>query len=135
VRLVCFNTHYVVNALAGREFKVGHANNTFTLSLRAATTGGKYSTPLDLAASSQQRVARYRYDQAFSQQQAAYFRADVKIGYKLNRPRLTHELALDLQNVTNHQNVFQQAYNPRTNQLGTAYQQGFLPVPFYRLTF
>lgn len=130
-----FNTHYVVNALAGREFKVGHANNTFTLSLRAATTGGKYATPLDLAASSQQRVARYSYDQAFSQQQAAYFRADVKIGYKLNRPRLTHELALDLQNVTNHQNVFQQAYNPRTNQLGTAYQQGFLPVPFYRLTF
>lgn len=130
-----FNTHYVVNALAGREFKVGHTSNTFTLSLRAATTGGKYSTPLDLAASSQQRVARYRYDQAFSQQQAAYFRADVKIGYKLNRPRLTHELALDLQNVTNHQNVFQQAYNPRSNQLGTAYQQGFLPVPFYRLTF
>ena len=31
--------------------------------------------------------------------------------------------------ITNHQNVFQQAYNPRTNQNGTAYKQGFLPVP------
>jgi hypothetical protein len=130
-----FNSRYVANALVGREFSVGHATNTLTVSVKAATTGGKYATPLDLAASSQQGVARYSYDQAFSQQQTAYFRADVKIGYKLNRPRLTHEIALDLQNVTNHQNVFQQAYNPRTNQLGTAYQQGFLPVPFYRLTF
>ena len=33
------------------------------------------------------------------------------------------------------QNVFQRAYNQRTNKIGTSYQQGFLPVPFYRLTF
>ncbi|GAA4492666.1 carboxypeptidase-like regulatory domain-containing protein [Hymenobacter ginsengisoli] len=130
-----FNTHYVANALAGREFRVGHGTNTLTLSLKLATTGGKYTTPLDLAASSQQHIARYRSDQAFSQQQAAYFRADVKIGYKLNRAHLTHEIALDMQNITNHQNVFAQAYNPRTNRLGTACQQGFLPIPFYRLTF
>jgi hypothetical protein len=37
--------------------------------------------------------------------------------------------------VSNNENVFQQAYNPRTKTIGTAYQQGFLPVPFYRLTF
>jgi hypothetical protein len=29
--------------------------------------------------------------------------------------------------VTNNRNVFQQAYNQRTNRIGTAYQQGFLP--------
>ena len=59
----------------------------------------------------------------------------MKVGYKINRARLTHEMALDLQNVSNNRNVFQQAYNARTNAIGTAYQQGFLPVPFYRLTF
>ncbi|WP_375435164.1 TonB-dependent receptor domain-containing protein [uncultured Hymenobacter sp.] len=130
-----FNTRFVANALLGREFRVGHKSNTFTVSLKAATTGGRYVTPLDYEASSQVRTAIYRYDRAFSEQQANYFRADVKLGYKINRARLTHEIAIDLQNVSNNDNVFEQAYNPRTNRIGTAYQQGFLPIPFYRLTF
>ncbi|GAA4346837.1 carboxypeptidase-like regulatory domain-containing protein [Hymenobacter saemangeumensis] len=130
-----FNTGFVANALVGKEFKLGRKDNTFTVSLKAATTGGRYTTPIDYEASGALRSAVYRYDQAFSQQQTQYFRADVKLGYKVNRARLTHEIAIDLQNVTNNRNIFQQAYNPRTNKIGTAYQQGFLPVPFYRLTF
>ncbi|WP_375419520.1 TonB-dependent receptor domain-containing protein [uncultured Hymenobacter sp.] len=130
-----FNTRYVANALAGREFELGKRGSVLTISLKATVTGGRHTTPLDYDASRQANTAVYRYDQAFGAQQAAYFRADVKLSYKLNRARLTHELALDLQNVSNRENIFQQAYNPRTNQIGTAYQQGFLPVPFYRLTF
>jgi hypothetical protein len=130
-----FNTQYVANALVGKEFKMGRKENTFSLSLKLATTGGKYTTPIDYEASGTVRSAVYRYDQAFSDQQDQYFRADVKLGYKINRARLTHEIAIDLQNITNNRNIFQQAYNPRTNKIGTAYQQGFLPVPFYRLTF
>lgn len=130
-----FNTQYALNALAGKEFRLGRKDNTFTVSFKATTTGGKFTTPIDFEASSAGRSAVYRYDQAYSQQQPEYFRADVKLGYKVNRARLTHEIAVDLQNVTNNRNVFQQTYNPRSNQLGTAYQQGFLPVPFYRLTF
>nr|WP_231590630.1 TonB-dependent receptor [Hymenobacter terrenus] len=130
-----FNTQFVANALVGREFRVGSRGNTFTVSLKAATTGGRYVTPINLEASSSIRTAVYEYDRAFSVQQPNYFRADMKIGYKINRARLTHEIALDLQNVSANQNIFQQAYNPRTNAIGTAYQQGFLPVPFYRLTF
>ena len=130
-----FNTHYAANALVGREFRLGQHGNTFTVSLKGAVTGGRYATPLSLDESRATGQAVYQYDRAFSEQQPQYFRADVKLGYKINRARLTHEIAFDLQNVTNNKNIFQQAYNPRTNQLGTAYQQGFLPVPFYRLTF
>ncbi|HEX8656035.1 MAG TPA: TonB-dependent receptor, partial [Hymenobacter sp.] len=130
-----FNTRYVANALVGREFAVGQRRNTFTISLRGATTGGRYITPINSKASGANRRAVYYYDRAFSEQQAPYFRADAKVSYKINRARLTHEIALDLQNISGNQNIFQQAYNSRTNTIGTAYQQGFLPVPFYRLTF
>jgi hypothetical protein len=130
-----FNTRHVANALVGREFAVGRRRNTFTISLRGATTGGTYVTPINTEASRANRHAVYYYDRAFSEQQTPYFRADVKVGYKINRAGLTHEIAFDLQNVTGNRNIFQQAYNPRTNTIGTAYQQGFLPVPFYRLTF
>jgi hypothetical protein len=130
-----FNTGYVANALFGREFRVGRKDNTFTVSLRGALTGGRYETPINLEASGAAGRAMFDYDRAFSQQQPDYFRADVKLGYKINRARLTHEIAFDLQNITNNENIFQRAYNPRTNRIGTSYQQGFLPVPFYRLTF
>ena len=130
-----FNTRYVANALFGREFRVGRRDNTFTVSLKGAVTGGRYETPINLEASGTNGRAMFDYNRAFTQQLPQYFRADVKLGYKINRARLTHEIAFDLQNVTGHENVFQRAYNPRTNRVGTSYQQGFLPVPFYRLTF
>jgi len=64
-----------------------------------------------------------------------YFRADVKLSYRINRPKLTHEFAIDLQNITNRDNVFAQSYNARTNSIVTQYQIGFFPIPQYRITF
>jgi hypothetical protein len=125
----------VFNALAGKEIIVGRRNNALSLNWKFTTAGGRYIRPIDVAASADQNATIYDNSRAFSQQLNDYFRMDFKIGYKMNRKRLTHELALDLQNITNKQNVFQQAYNPRTQRIGTAYQQGFLPIPFYRLTF
>ncbi len=130
-----FNGKYVFNALAGKEIIIGRRDNALSLNWKFTTAGGRYIRPIDVAASADQNATIYDNSRAFSQQLNDYFRMDFKIGYKMNRKRLTHELALDLQNITNKQNVFQQAYNPRTQRIGTAYQQGFLPIPFYRLTF
>jgi hypothetical protein len=130
-----FNGRYVVNALAGKEFRMGRKENVFSINWKVTTAGGRYVRPIDLAASATGNTTVYDNGRAFTQQLDAYLRMDLKFGYKMNRRRLTHEIALDLQNITNNQNVFQQAYNPRTDRVGTAYQQGFLPMPFYRLTF
>ena len=130
-----FNNKYVVNALAGKEIAVGNRNNTLSLNWKITSAGGRYVRPIDLASSAEQRATVYQDNRAYSENLSSYFRMDFKFGYKINRSRLTHEIALDLQNITNKENVYQQAYNPRTQRIGTAYQQGFLPVPFYRLTF
>ncbi|WP_128545023.1 TonB-dependent receptor [Larkinella soli] len=130
-----FNNRFVANVLAGREFRVGKRGNVFSINWKLTTAGGRYVTPINFNRSAEVGREIRDYNRAFTDQQTAYFRTDIKIGYKINRARLTHELALDLQNLTNNQNIFQQAYNPRTNRIGTAYQQGFLPIPFYRLTF
>ncbi len=130
-----FNGKYVLNLLAGKEFKAGRRENILSINWKVTTAGGRFVRPIDLARSAENRTTVFDDSRAFSEQQTAYFRTDLKIGYKINRTRLTHEIAVDLQNVTGSQNVFQQIYNPRTNRVGTAYQQGFLPIPFYRLTF
>ena len=129
-----FNNHYVVNVLAGKDIPLGN-RGVLSINWKLTSAGGKYIRPINLEASAEANTTIYDESRAFTQQQSGYFRTDLKIGYKLNRRRSTHELAIDLQNITNHQNIFQQAYNPRVNKIGTAYQQGFLPIPFYRLTF
>ncbi|MDJ1493350.1 TonB-dependent receptor [Cytophagaceae bacterium DM2B3-1] len=130
-----FNSKYVVNLLAGKEFHIGKKDNVLSINWKLTTTGGRYIQVIDMARSVVMNTTIFDDSQAYTKQQSAYFRTDLKIGYKMNRKHSTHELAIDLQNITNNQNIFQQAYNPRTNRIGTAYQQGFLPIPYYKLTF
>ncbi|MBL7859366.1 MAG: TonB-dependent receptor [Cyclobacteriaceae bacterium] len=134
-RNTAYNTQYVFNALGGKEWRVGKKKNYLVLNLKLTTIGGKYLTPINVEAS--QALGRTIYDEAnaFSEKQDPYFRMDVKLSYRKEYSKSTLEFALDLQNVTNNQNIFSQSYNPRTNTVVTQYQQGFFPVPFVRFTF
>jgi hypothetical protein len=77
----------------------------------------------------------YDTENAFSQKQADYFRIDVRLAWRLEQKKSTMEFAIDLQNVTNYQNVFMQSYDPLSKTITTEYQQGFFPVPTFRVTF
>lgn len=134
-RNTAFNTGYVANALGGKEFRVGRKRNYLSLNLKVTTIGGRYLTPIDLQSSGQLGRPVYQESEAFSQKQDAYFRTDFRVSYRKEYSKSTLEFALDLQNVTGNQNIFQQTYNPRTNSIATEYQQGFFPVPFVRYTF
>ena len=131
-----FNGGYVFNLLGGKEFKVGKkGDNRLSIDVKFTTSGGNRYTPIDY-----DRSARLGYEvrqdaQAFSESLNAYVRADVKLSYRINARRVTHEFALDLQNITNRQNEFARIYNPRSNTVQTQYQIGFFPVPQYRITF
>jgi len=135
-RNTAFNTQYVANVLAGKEWQVGKNKKSFlSLNLKVTTIGGKYLTPIDFDASQELGRTVYREDEAYSEKQDAYFRTDVKLSYRKEYKRSTLEIAVDLQNVTGNQNIFSQSYNARTNTIVTQYQQGFFPVPFVRYTF
>lgn len=134
-RNTAFNTHYVLNTLAGKEWRVGHKRNYLVLNLKLTTIGGKYLTPIDVQASQQLGRSVYDNTNAFSKKQDPYFRTDLKFSYRKEYAKSTLEMAIDFQNITNNQNIFSQAYNPRTNSIVTQYQQGFFPVPFVRFTF
>ncbi|MBE9583319.1 TonB-dependent receptor [Mucilaginibacter sp. JRF] len=132
-----FNNGYVVNVLSGKEFKVGSGRNVFFADTRLSTAGGRYYTPVDLAAS---RTAGYEILQdnnAFSRQYDAYFRMDIKLGMKLNssRKKISHQFYIDLQNVTNKKNVFVRRYNRLTNNVDQADQIGLFPDFGYKLQF
>ncbi len=134
-RNTAFNTRYVLNVLAGKEFKVGNKGNVLAFNFKVATIGGRYLTPIDLQASSQAGEAVFIDRDAFTEQQTPYFRTDLKFAYRKEMKSSTMEFALDLQNVTNNQNAFTRTYNPGLNKVVTNMQQGFFPVPMFRYTF
>ncbi|MDX1903836.1 MAG: hypothetical protein SFU27_06715 [Thermonemataceae bacterium] len=133
-RNTAFNTNYVFNLLMGKEWKL-KKNYVLVANIRTSVVGGKYVSPLDFEASKIKGEAVYNETIAYSERQTPYFRTDIKIGYRKDYKKSSLEFSLDLQNITNNKNIFQQTYNRRTNSIATQYQQGFFPVPFVRYTF
>lgn len=134
-RSTAFDGGYIANLLGGKEFKVGKKENTFNIDLKLTTSGGNRYTPIDLEKSEELGTEVRKDNEAYSLQQSNYFRADLKLSYRVNRPKLTHEFAIDLQNITNRDNIFTQSYNARTNTVVIQNQIGFFPIPQYRITF
>ena len=70
-----------------------------------------------------------------------YFRADLKLGMRINGRKLTHEIGLDLVNVFNTKNILSETYSYGLSQTGSkdpfyyTYQLGFLPIFYYRVDF
>ena len=133
-----FNNGYVVNLLAGKEFKTGASGkNVWFVDTRVTTSGGRYFTPVDLAASQQVGFEVLQEDLAFSQQYDTYFRWDVKFGLKINsrNKKRSHQFYFDFQNVTANENVFVRRYNRLTNEIDQVDQIGFFPDFGYKFQF
>ena len=135
-RNTAFNQGYVLNVLAGKEWAVGKSkNNVFGVNIRSTFTGGRRYTPVNRVASQEQQTTVLFENRAFEEQYDPYFRTDLRLSYNINKKKVSHQFALDFQNVTNNQNVFAERYNVSTNTITTEYQQGFLPDLQYRILF
>ncbi|AZI26391.1 TonB-dependent receptor [Pedobacter sp. G11] len=133
-----FNNGYVVNFLAGKEFKIGkNGRNVFSINTKFSTAGGRYYTPTDLAAS---RAAGFDVKDdtnPFSEQYDDYLRLDLKFGIKLNSKtkKLSHQFYVDFQNLTDRKNVFIREYNRQSGMIDQKNQIGFQPDFGYRFNF
>ncbi len=134
IRNTAFNGNYVINALAGKEFKI-KTKHTIAIDFKVVYAGGKRYVPIDIDKSILYNRQLYFNDRAFSPQFDPYFRIDIKPSYRLNSKHVTHEFSVDIQNLTQHNNVFQQSYDISTKTIRTDYQLKFFFVPQYRLTF
>ncbi len=133
-RNTAFNGHYTINVLGGKEWTI-KKKNVLGINFRIVASGGKRYTPIDAAKSMQTGQTELFTDHAFELKYKDYFRTDIKISYRINKKHVTHEIALDVDNIFNTKNIWQQVYDPKTNTVKTEYQLGLFPVPLYRLTF
>ncbi len=135
LRNTAFNGGYILNLLGGKEFKIGKKSNTLNVDVKLTTSGGNRYTPINFEQSAAAGYEVRREDIAYSERRDDYLRADLKVTYRINTRRVTHEIGINVQNVTNNQNEFSRVYNPRTNTVQTRYQMGLFPVPQYRILF
>lgn len=136
-RNTAFNGRYVYNILAGKEWKIGREKrNRFSLDIKYTNAGGRAYTPIDLTASKAIGHEVLSTD-AYSGYFANYYRLDLKAGFTLNsgKRKIAQTLSLDLQNVTNHKNVFSQNYDSKIQGISTTYQLGFFPNVVYKIQF
>ena len=133
-RNTAFNGNFVLNALAGYEFKIGK-NNILSFDTKATWAGGKRYVPIDIAASINKHETVYDNTEAYENRYPDYLRFDIRINFKLNNKRISQEWAIDIQNITNHKNIFRQQFNSRSNKIATDYQMGFFPMMLYRIKF
>lgn len=134
-----FNGNYASSFLAGKEISTGETGlfrkSVIGLNLKVSYYGGYRYTPIDLAASQQKGEAVFIDSEAYSRQLPDYFRTDIRLSWKKNRPNYTRTLSLDIQNVTNRKNVFGQYFDPRSGQVRSSYSTPLIPVLSYRVAF
>ncbi len=133
-RNTVFNGRYVVNGLTGKEWQLSEKVN-FTLDTRLTHSGGRRFIPIDTAQSRIQMRQVRDLTSIYEEQYQPYFRWDVKIGVQWNGKKVSQKFMLDIQNITNRQNIFLVQYNSDTNELDTTYQRGFFPIILYQIFF
>jgi hypothetical protein len=129
-----FNNNFVFNALSGYEWRVGN-NSLLSVDLKMVYAGGHRKLPIDGQESLADNALRYKWSEAYEERFPDYFRLNGRITFRLNRSSFDHEWGLDLQNITNRQNIFIQNWDNSKKEVATYYQMGFMPMMTYRIYF
>jgi hypothetical protein len=138
-RNTSYNSNYSFNFLAGKEFVINQ-KNSISLGTKITYSGGRRYGYVNTAASLIEKELIYK-DSAFNQRQfKPYFRLDIKLAYKLNTTKVTHEFGLDLVNLLNTRNLLSLAYapnlaNPSAEPIAEKTQLGFLPIFYWKIDF
>ncbi len=138
-RNTSYNGTYVSNFLVGKEFKL-NAKHSLSLGAKVTVAGGKRYGYVDLAKSKLLNEIIYS-DSLFNERQFRdYFRMDLKVSWKMNAKKLTHEIGLDLVNIFNTKNLLSLAYapnlaDPTAEPIAEKQQLGFLPIFYYKVDF
>ncbi len=130
-----FNGNYIVTFISGKDFVSDNKKKTFGINVKTIYAGGLRTTPIDLAASQAKGYTVFDEYNAYSLKNPDYLRADLRISMKWNRRNLTSTLSLDIQNLTNRKNVYNEYYDEDENKVLYNYQTGLIPVLNYKIEF
>lgn len=131
-----YNTKYVGNLLAGKEWVTGkRKNNLFGLNAKMIYAGGRRYSPILVDES-------FRLDEEIIDQNKVntltadpYIRIDFSSSYRINSKKVSHLILLDIQNLLNRENTVGMHYNASKRIIEPQKWGGIIPTINYRLEF
>ncbi|MFM1875281.1 MAG: hypothetical protein RL266_1018 [Bacteroidota bacterium] len=128
-----YDSRFAVSLMGGYEFQF--KNSALEVGIRLGYMGGFRYTPIDLNASTAAREAVTIDSLAFSKTYPDYFRPDLRIAYRQNKPKYSWTISFDLGNFIDRRNILRQYYDKQHNELAYKYQVGLLPVLAFQVDF
>lgn len=137
-----FNNNFLCNFLVGKEFELGQKHNKIlSVDTKIFYYGGQRYIPLLRDANGNLAVDEendlyYDYSKAYEQKFENLFELNLSVSFKINCPKVAHELFLEIGNVTNNQSRMSEYYDTsEPDNIGYIRQMQRLPNFMYRLYF
>ena len=134
-RSTYFDGGFNFQLLGGKEFPTGIGKNRLGVSTKLIASGGKRYPPVLLEESIEEDETVYDWNKAYTEHADPYFRLDLQGYFRINRPKTTHTIKLDIQNVTNRLNDWYQYFDRDTQEVEVATLTGMIPVLSYKIEF
>ncbi len=130
------NRNFLLNALAGKEWKLGkHKQNILNVNLRLSYQGGDRYSPINEAASKIEQDAVYDESRAYEKQLNPAFISNFTVSYKLNKNKLAHEFALKILNATGYKEFGGHFYNYKKEKVEAYRNAVVMPGISYKIEF
>lgn len=136
-RNTAFNGNYATNLLAGKELPFGkpEKQRVFFVNTKISLLGGVRYTPIDLEASRNLGDEVRNEDKPWSAKGDDIFFVNLAVGIRRDKQNTTHELKIDITNLTNHQGIVNEYYLHGTQEIVQSPQLPFLPNIAYKIKF
>jgi hypothetical protein len=116
-----YNRHYILNALAGKEWLLRERQNIFGANVRLSFQGGERYSP----------TGQEDFSQHFPNSLTGHF----TISYKINRRLISHEFALKVINATMTKEYIGQQYNIQLRRMELDNEVIIIPNISYKIEF
>lgn len=129
-----FNRNFVINVLAGKEWKI-RANNILNAGFKVTVMGGDRYTPYIEDATHAQQAMVYDYNRAFSGQLAPFKLISFNIKYRINKQKYSSVWSLDMMNALAEKEFRGFKYNLTHQKIEKEMDLLFIPNISYRIEF
>jgi hypothetical protein len=138
-----YNGNYLANILIGKEFANRGKKKNQTLNLNAKVFFGGGQRYIPLLTDAQGRLAVdpannkfWDYKKAYDKKFEDIYQVNLSASYKWNKPKVTHELFITLDNITNNKGKLSEYYDEKIpGKIGYVTQFELFPNLMYRLYF
>lgn len=132
-----FDGRYSLQVTLGHEraWESSSARKAFGVHTRFLVLGGLRETPIDELLSRSLGTTVHNFTSPYSMSLKDYFRMDLRLSWRKDKPGYTRTIGIDVQNVTGFKNEGYSYFDTFQNQIRMQYQVGIIPVLVYRVDF